>query len=148
MRLTNNVGVDVILNSLAGEALRVTWECIAPFGRFIEIGKRDIYANGRLEMFPFSKSVTFSSCDLETVMRLDPNTTSRLLRQTMALWENGTIRETMPFNIFDYSQIEESFRLLQSGKHIGKVVLTPHKDDIVPVCQLWDELLNIYTYFS
>lgn len=136
MRLTNNRGIDVILNSLAGEALRVTWECIAPFGRFIEIGKRDIYANGRLEMFPFSKNVTFASCDLETVMRLDPNTTTRLLHKTMSLWDKGVIRETMPFNIFDYSQIEASFRLLQSGKHIGKIVLTAGQEDIVPVCLL------------
>ena len=133
MRLTNNRGVDVILNSLAGEALRVTWECIASFGRFIEIGKRDIYANGRLEMFPFSRSVTFASCDLETVMRLDPNTTSRLLHKTMSLLEVGTIKETTPFNVFNYSQIKESFRLLQSGKHIGKVVLVPQKDDLAPV---------------
>lgn len=133
MRLTNGRGVDVILNSLAGEALRVSWECIAPFGRFVEIGKRDIYGNGRLEMFPFSKNVIFASCDLETVMRLDPTTTSKLLHRTMNLWEKGVIKETTPLNIFDFSQIEASFRLVQSGKHIGKIVLTAGKDDLVQV---------------
>ncbi|KAF8850740.1 hypothetical protein BDZ45DRAFT_184816 [Acephala macrosclerotiorum] len=133
MRLTNGRGVDVILNSLAGEALRVTWECIAPFGRFIEIGKRDIYSNGRLEMFPFSRNVTFASVDLETVMRLDPGTISRLLHRTMSMWEKNLIRETTPFNVFDYSQIEASFRLIQSGKHIGKVVLTAGKHDPVRI---------------
>jgi NADPH:quinone reductase-like Zn-dependent oxidoreductase/SAM-dependent methyltransferase len=133
MRLTNGRGVDVILNSLAGEALRVSWECIAPFGRFVEIGKRDIYGNGRLEMFTFSKNVIFASCDLETVMRLDPTTTSKLLHRTMSLWEEGKIKEPTPLNVFNFSQIEASFRLVQSGKHIGKVVLTAGKDDLVPV---------------
>ena len=133
MRLTQNKGVNVILNSLAGEALRLSWSCIAPFGRFIEIGKRDIYANTRLEMFPFSRNVTFASCDLETVMRLDHETTSKLLHETMDLWRRGVLKETTPLNVFPYSQIEASFRLLQSGKHIGKIVLVADKDDNVPV---------------
>jgi NADPH:quinone reductase-like Zn-dependent oxidoreductase len=45
--MTGSRGVDVVLNSLAGEALRQTWHCVAPFGRFIEIGKRDV---GKLQI--------------------------------------------------------------------------------------------------
>jgi len=41
-RLTNGRGVDVVLNSLSGEALRQTWLCLAPFGRFIELGRQDM----------------------------------------------------------------------------------------------------------
>ncbi|KAH8880112.1 hypothetical protein GQ53DRAFT_891722 [Thozetella sp. PMI_491] len=133
MRLTKNRGVDVILNSLSGEALRVSWDCIAPFGRFVEIGKRDIYSNRRLDMFPFSRNVTFASCDLETVMRLDQKTTARLLRDTMKCWEEGVFTKPNPLNIFPYSKMEECFRLLQSGNHIGKVVLTANPGDLVPV---------------
>ena len=65
MRSTNGKGVDVVLNSLAGEALRQTWECIAMFGRFIEIGKKDILANSGLEMMPFLRNVTFAGVNLE-----------------------------------------------------------------------------------
>jgi NADPH:quinone reductase-like Zn-dependent oxidoreductase len=36
--MTGGKGVDVVVNSLAGEALRKTWECIAEFGRFVEVG--------------------------------------------------------------------------------------------------------------
>ena len=46
----------MVLNSLAGEPLKATWRCIAPFGRFVEIGKKDIEANGRLDMAPFVKT--------------------------------------------------------------------------------------------
>lgn len=41
-RMTNGKGVDAVLNSLAEEGLRQSWLCVAPFGRFIELGKRDI----------------------------------------------------------------------------------------------------------
>ena len=50
---TNHHGVDVILNSLAGEALQATLECMVPCGRFIKIGERDFITNGRLDMAPF-----------------------------------------------------------------------------------------------
>lgn len=134
MRQTQGRGVDVILNSLAGEFLRLSWQCIAHFGRFIEIGKRDIYSNGALEMFPFSRNVTFSSADLETVMARDQKTTARLMTETIELWHQGVFKETTPLNVAPYSNIEESFRMVQAGKHIGKFVLTAGKDDVVPVC--------------
>jgi NADPH:quinone reductase-like Zn-dependent oxidoreductase len=64
MRITKGKGVDVIVNSLAGEALRKSWECIAEFGRFLELGIWDIAANSGLDMAPFSKSITFSSVNI------------------------------------------------------------------------------------
>ena len=65
MRMTNGRGVDVVLNSLAGEALRKTWECIASGGRFIEVGKKDILGNTGLEMMPFLRNVTFGGVNIE-----------------------------------------------------------------------------------
>ena len=65
MRMTNGKGVDVVLNSLAGEALRKTWECTSSYGRFIEVGKKDILANSGLEMGPFLRNVTFGGVNIE-----------------------------------------------------------------------------------
>ncbi|MCJ1314521.1 hypothetical protein MMC25_008203 [Agyrium rufum] len=56
-RITNGRGVDVVLNSLAGDSLVASWECIAPFGSFIEIGKRNICANKYLPMYPSAKEI-------------------------------------------------------------------------------------------
>src|SRR5258708_16276472 len=49
MELTDRRGVDVVLNALAAEAIPMGLSCLAEFGRFIEIGKRDIYQNARSE---------------------------------------------------------------------------------------------------
>lgn len=48
MRVTTGYVVDVILNSLSGYGLRASWQCVAPFGRFIETGKADITGNSSL----------------------------------------------------------------------------------------------------
>lgn len=71
MRVTKGRGIDVIVNSLEGEFLRSTWECIAEFGRFVEVGMRDILANSGLEMATFSKSVTFASVNIDVSVLCD-----------------------------------------------------------------------------
>jgi NADPH:quinone reductase-like Zn-dependent oxidoreductase len=64
LRATSGRGVDVILNSLVGDLLQEGWRACADFGRFIEIGKRDIVDGGRLHMGEFERNVTFSAFDL------------------------------------------------------------------------------------
>lgn len=66
-RLTGGLRVDVILNSTSGQTLRASWECIASYGRFIEIGKIDIFVNVGLPMGPFKKSVTFTFVDIDLI---------------------------------------------------------------------------------
>nr|AKL78824.1 GLPKS3 [Glarea lozoyensis] len=132
-RLTNGKGVDVVLNSLAGDLLHATWACVARFGRFIEIGKRDIHENAKIDMEPFRKSVGFASLDLITMYEYNKPLSHRLLNETYKLLEQGKINNPHSVLELPYSEAEKGFRLLQMGKHTGKIVLVPHKDDIVPV---------------
>ncbi|KAL1615108.1 putative PKS/NRPS-like protein biosynthetic cluster [Diplodia seriata] len=132
-RLTQDRGVDVVLNCLSGEALRRSWDCIAPFGRFVEIGNRDVFANANLSMEPFRRSATFTAVDLHSLLKLDLKTTARVLNHVMELWQQEEIKAATPTTVYNYSQIEEAFSLLQQGGHIGKVVLTANEDDVVNV---------------
>lgn len=68
MRQTEGRGVDVILNSTSGEALRQTWHCIAQFGRFLEVGKRDIMTNTGLDMQPFIKNASYSGVHIDQMV--------------------------------------------------------------------------------
>ena len=69
MDITHGRGVNVVLNSLAGETFLKTMQIVAPLGRFIEIGKRDIVENTRLPMLPFNKNLSFSGIDLISVVQ-------------------------------------------------------------------------------
>lgn len=133
MRLTNNRGVDVILNSLTGEALRLSFHCLAMHGRFVEIGKTDILGNTGLDMAPFLRNVTFSSVDLALILEVDIPTASRIFADMAALLRKGTLKEIHPITVYDYSEIEKAFRIMQAGAHVGKIVLKPTKDSLVPV---------------
>jgi NADPH:quinone reductase-like Zn-dependent oxidoreductase/SAM-dependent methyltransferase len=132
-RLTNGYGVDVVLNSLSGDGLRASWECIAPFGRFIEIGKADIKVNSALPMQSFAKNTSFFAVDVSHVIAVRKQTTRRLLRNTMDLFLKGNIRQPQPRHVYSVSDIESAFRFLQSGKNTGRIVINNTRSNIVPV---------------
>jgi NADPH:quinone reductase-like Zn-dependent oxidoreductase len=132
-RATNNEGVDVVLNSLAGDLLRESWECVAPFGRFIEIGKADITKNSRLEMLKFEYNVTFASVDLTKVAKFRPKLMKRLLNDVARLMNEGAIKPIFPITKYSISEVEAGFRALQTGKNIGKSIVVPNQGDKVKV---------------
>ncbi|KAI1502944.1 hypothetical protein F5X99DRAFT_137710 [Biscogniauxia marginata] len=128
MRMTDGKGIEVVLNSLAGELLKESWRCIAMFGFFIEIGKRDIYANTQLEMQPFDKHVTFSAVDLSAVFAHRPGLGSQILTDCFKLFYEEKISVMKPITAFPIDQIEAAFRFMQVGKHSGKIVVTVPDD--------------------
>lgn len=81
---------DVLLNSLSGELLRRLWECIAPVGRFVDIGKADIIANNTLSMGPFDHNVTFSAVDLVVVHEEAKLLMKKILQDVVRLFEENS----------------------------------------------------------
>ncbi|KAG8533016.1 Type I Iterative PKS [Bacidia gigantensis] len=131
MRMTNGRGVDAIMNSLSGDLLRLSWDCIADFGRFVELGKRDFTVNSRLEMRNFEKNVTFTGLDLPIESQREEK--HKIWKELMRLYQEGRIRAPHPITVFPMSQLEKALRTMQSGKHMGKLVLMPQPDEIVKV---------------
>ncbi|KAM0330219.1 hypothetical protein ACHAQA_004394 [Verticillium albo-atrum] len=120
---TQGEGVDVVINSLAGELLRETWDCIAHFGRFIEIGKRDITSNTRLEMRRFENNALFSSVDLTVLAAERPKIMGRVMNAVMEAMGQETIQPIYPVTVMGISDVEKALRLLQGGKTTGKLVI-------------------------
>lgn len=67
-RETEGRGVDVVLNSLSGELLHASWQCVAEFGKMVEIGKRDLIGNGKLAMQPFLANRSYCCVDLGRIL--------------------------------------------------------------------------------
>ncbi|KAH3970822.1 hypothetical protein HBI56_188080 [Parastagonospora nodorum] len=120
---TDGRGVDVVLNSLAGELLKETWDCIAPFGRFVDIGKADIIANNVLPMGPFDCNVTFSAVDLVVVHEQAKPLMKTIMQDVLRLFEKHPhLHEPKPLHIFAPSRIEEAMRYLQGGKNTASAI--------------------------
>jgi acyl transferase domain-containing protein/NADPH:quinone reductase-like Zn-dependent oxidoreductase/SAM-dependent methyltransferase/acyl carrier protein len=122
MKLTGGVGVDVILNSLAGEAIWKNLQIIRPFGRFLEIGKRDLLANSKIGLRPFRNNLSYFGIDADQVFLERPRLAKRLLADLMRLFTEGELAP-LPYRSFPIERATEAFRLMQQSRQIGKVVI-------------------------
>lgn len=139
MRMTGGKGVHVIVNSLSGAALRASWDCIAAWGRFAECGKKDVLGAATLPMEMFTKNVSFRMIDLE-VVEVSPERIEAIGQMWSSVHRLLTPRTNFglirPLHVFPYSQLTEAHQYMQSGTHIGKIILEPRPDDTVLVSNL------------
>lgn len=134
MRQTKGKGVDLVLNSLAEEKLQASIRCLGLNGRFLEIGKFDLNQNSPLGMSVFLKNTSFHGILLDSVMEGDDD----MIKEVVGLVENG-IKEgavrPLQTSVFNDQQIEQAFRFMASGKHIGKVVIKVRDEESKTVVQ-------------
>ncbi len=122
MQLTDGEGIDVVLNSLAGEAITRNLAILRPFGRFMELGKRDFYENSKIGLRPFRNNITYFGIDADQLMVERPELSARLFREVMERFVDGTLR-TLPHRVFPAARASDAFRYMQQSKQIGKVVI-------------------------
>ncbi|KAJ4387459.1 hypothetical protein N0V93_008051 [Gnomoniopsis smithogilvyi] len=135
LRMTGGRGVDIIINSLAGDALRATWELVAPFGAFAEIGMTDIESKARISMGTFARGVRFEALELWYMRKTDSERLDYLWAGMIESVIGQNLDIKTPIKSFPVSHIEEAMRFMQSGKHIGKLLIEYHAEDIVRVVQ-------------
>lgn len=123
MRLTGGKGVDVVLNSLAGEAIAKGLQVLKPFGRFLEIGKRDLYANSRIGLRPFRQNLSYFGIDADTLLVERPELAQRVFKAVIAAMEAGDLRP-LPHHVTPISRAGEAFRAMQQARHVGKLVVS------------------------
>jgi len=137
MTMTKGKGVDVVLNSLSGALLHASWSCIGRFGRFVEIGKKDIHSSSFLDMEPMRRAASFAAVDLIQLAEYRGQLISEILAEIMRLLEQGEIHPVSPIKVFTAQELEKAFREMQMGKHVGKLVIKPTSDDVVKVGRLF-----------
>lgn len=116
-------GVDVVLNSLAGEAINQNFRVLKPFGRFLELGKRDFYENTHIGLRPFRNNISYFGIDADQLQQELPKLTAKLFGELMQLFNDGTLFP-LPYTKFNANQIVDAFRYMQQAKQVGKIIVT------------------------
>ncbi|XP_071632956.1 fatty acid synthase [Temnothorax longispinosus] len=119
---TQGRGVDVVLNSLAEEKLQAGIRCLAFGGRFLEIGKYDLSNDSRVGMSMFLKNTSFHGILLDALFGEDNAVKKELVNHVSEGIKNGAIRP-LQSTVFSEQQLEQGFRFMATGKHIGKVLV-------------------------
>jgi myxalamid-type polyketide synthase MxaB len=123
LRVTDRRGVDVVLNSLPGDAISRSLSVLGPYGRFLEIGKTDIYQNRLIGLLPFQNGLSYFAIDLDRMLRDRPEELREMLAEIMERFDRGAYR---PLNLtrFAIGETVQAFRFMAQRRNIGKVVVS------------------------
>lgn len=134
-RDTDGAGVDIVLNSLTGAAQRAGLEVLSIGGRFVEIGKHDVYANTQVGLFPFRRNLTFHYVDLTLMSQSHPKRIGELLTTVYGLVAEGKLPSPRGIRR-PLSDAATAIRAMIAAEHTGKLVLdvpqTGSTDVVVP----------------
>src|SRR5205085_7565752 len=108
----------------SGEAMEQSLGILKPFGRFLELGKRDFYLNRRIHLRALRQNISYFAIDVDQLPVQRPDLARSLLAEVSAALSEGAIRP-LAHRIFGFSGIGDAFRLMQASGHIGKLVLVP-----------------------
>jgi NADPH:quinone reductase-like Zn-dependent oxidoreductase len=120
---TGGDGVDIVLNSLTGDAIARGLGVLGPYGRFVEIGKRDIYQGKTIPLAPFRKSLSYFAVDLAGMVRERPALYATLLAEVMELVEARAVAG-LPATVFPMARVVDAFHAMAQAKHVGKIVVS------------------------
>jgi polyketide synthase 5 len=121
-RDTDGYGVDVVLNSLPGAAQRAGIELLAFGGRFVEIGKRDIYGDTRIGLYPFRRNLSFYAVDLALMSVTHPQRIRRLFETVYRLTAEGAL-PVPEYTACPLGEAASAIRTMSGARHTGKLVL-------------------------
>ncbi|KRE15780.1 hypothetical protein ASE63_16220 [Bosea sp. Root381] len=128
-------GVDVVLNSLAGPAMLASFKLLKPFGRFLELGKRDFLDNTQLALRPFLRNIAYSGIDLDELLAADPALVRRMMAELAAAFGRGELRP-LTYRSYEGYEVGAAFRTMQASEHIGKIVIRPPRAARIDVAPL------------
>jgi acyl transferase domain-containing protein/NADPH:quinone reductase-like Zn-dependent oxidoreductase/acyl carrier protein len=122
--ITDGAGVDLVLNSLAGEAMELSLNSLKPFGRFLELGKQDFYSNTNIGLRALKANISYFGVDVDQLLAVKPDLSRRLFSKMMGLFQKGDL-QPLPYRQFDGQSVVDAFRTMQRSDHIGKIVVKP-----------------------
>ena len=120
---TNGKGVDVVLNSLAGEFMFNSLSLLAPYGRFLELGIRDIIENTQLGLKAFEKGIMIAAFQVGN----DAPNFRAVFEELLQHFENRTL-SPLPYKAFSLTDTVDAFQYMAQAKHIGKIILSQNEE--------------------
>jgi acyl transferase domain-containing protein/acyl carrier protein len=119
-RVTNGHGVDIVLNSLAGDIMNASFDVIAVDGTFLEIGKNGLWSHEKVAAL--GKNITYEIVDWSDEAVTNPVLVGDMLRRGMEDAANGYIRP-LPKTVFSFSGAISAYTYMARARHIGRVIL-------------------------
>ena len=127
--LLSHVGVDVVLNSLAGDHISRSLSLLKKGGRFLELGRADVYLGGKVTEIVKERGLFHSVIDMDQVHDEQPNEYKKLFLEIVEAIEDSTLK-VLPKTVFDWTDAASAFQYMVAARQIGKIILSLDKPSV------------------
>ncbi|MDN9009024.1 SDR family NAD(P)-dependent oxidoreductase [Brevibacillus laterosporus] len=142
-RLTNGQGVDIVINTLAGDAIQKGLGCLAIGGRYIEIAMTALKSARAIDLSILSNNQSFISLDLRKLMLEQPNALRDYRNEMLRLVKDNVIQPTI-YKVFSFDEIKEAYQCMKNRENIGKIVVQlPKQYQYIPALAIQREPIAI-----
>ncbi|KAJ5102991.1 Acyl transferase/acyl hydrolase/lysophospholipase [Penicillium argentinense] len=131
LKCTSDDGVDVVFNTLTGEARTETLSCVAACGHFVDASTKSL-SNSTMEIVPTHRAVSISNIDIALLVRHRPGVVKRLIETTLALYSKGMLGQVIPVNFLELNDLKHGMQALPEEKRAGAAVFIPNPADFPP----------------
>ena len=134
LQATDGAGVDIVLNSLTGEMLTGSLNVLARNGRFLELGKKEVFDEHSMPALVAERSVEYIPIDVDEIRATDKDGFVARYDRLIYLFRKGEL-SALPTTVFHWSNARDAFKLMAETRHVGKVILSliPRNDEIIRV---------------
>lgn len=119
---TNNEGVDIVLNSLYGDLMLASLSLLKPFGRFLELGKRDFYNDNSLYLRKFRDNISYFGIDVDELLIYKDKYANEIFKELISHFTQGHFN-VIPYRVYDKECVKRAFLDMKGSSHIGKIVV-------------------------
>ncbi|MBZ0285292.1 MAG: SDR family NAD(P)-dependent oxidoreductase [Anaerolineae bacterium] len=126
MQITNGKGVDLVLNSLAGEFIPKSLSLLADNGRFLEIGKSGLLMPEQAAAL--GRGIQYHIIDWTPDARDNPQLIRTMMMDLVQAVQSGLIHP-LPYQTFAIENVVSAFRYMSQAKHVGKVIVTQNREN-------------------
>lgn len=124
---TRGKGVDYVLNCLSDEKLQASIRCLGRGGVFLEIGKFDMSNDTKIGLGVFLKEISFRSVMVDNLLLQTIENTRHIHGLIERDLETGII-QPLSSTVFQMDEIEQAYRFMSTGQHVGKVLIQVRQD--------------------
>ncbi len=139
---THGEGIDIVLNSLAGPFIEKSMTLLRNYGRFLELGKRDIYDKTHISLYPFRKNISYFAIDMAEMFSPDSRMGDTVIEALQTLFEKNGVKNHC-YSLFPMANFKEAFSHMSKALHFGKVVLKPSWGELTCPVQFQPEKASI-----
>lgn len=146
LEFTNKKGVDVILASTINQFMETNLSLLKSGGKYVDVGKRQIYENHKIPCKYFIKSIQFHSVHFDNLINENRPLIKEVIEEVIGLFNDNKLKP-IPLEIFDINQFKDAFKMLSKSQHIGKIILSISNDFKPTNCIPPDKFLNKDKYY-